>query len=141
MKRMERGRILIVDDDENVRSMVRLVLEDEGLATQLADDGEAALEALAADPDGVSLVLVDMMRPRLGGPGFLKRKAADPAIAAVPVVVVSAVPDLMTMPDTADVRAVLRKPVAIPELLDAVRAHARTVRPAFGDAEPAPPAT
>jgi CheY-like chemotaxis protein len=116
-----RRRILVVDDDDEVRSSLRLVLEDHGWTVALADDGEAALVALREDPGGVAAVLVDLMMPRLGGVGFLKRKALEPALAALPVVVLSAIPDLTPIPDTPDVRAVLRKPVSTAALLDAVR--------------------
>jgi CheY-like chemotaxis protein len=114
-------RVLIVEDDDDVRASLHLVLEDDGWAVSLAPDGEAALEALRAEPGAFAVVLVDLMMPRLGGVGLLGRKAQDPAIAAVPVVVVSAIVDRVQLPDTGDVRAVLQKPVSIAALLDAVR--------------------
>lgn len=115
------GSLLIVDDDEEIRSALRHVLEDEGWTVQVAADGEAALEALRARPGEIALVLVDLLMPRLGGAGFLKRKAVEPALAAVPVIVVSAIPDMTPIPDTPDLRAVLRKPVSIAALVEAVR--------------------
>jgi CheY-like chemotaxis protein len=128
-------RVLIVEDDDDVRASLHLVLEDDGWAVSLAPDGEAALEALRAQPGAFAVVLVDLMMPRLGGVGLLGRKAQDPAIAAVPVVVVSAIVDRVQLPDTGDVRAVLQKPVSIAALLDAVR-HAASgpsgARPATG---------
>jgi CheY-like chemotaxis protein len=128
-------RVLIVEDDDDVRASLHMVLEDDGWAVSLAPDGEAALEALRAEPGAFAVVLVDLMMPRLGGVGLLGRKAQDPAIAAVPVVVVSAIVDRVQLPDTGDVRAVLQKPVSIAALLDAVR-HAAGgpsgARPATG---------
>lgn len=117
-------RVLIVEDDDDVRGSLHMVLEDDGWAVSLAPDGEAALEVLRAEPDAFAVVLVDLMMPRLGGVGLLGRKALDPAIAAVPVVVVSAIVDRVQLPDTGDVRAVLQKPVSIAGLLDAVRSAA-----------------
>ena len=115
------GSLLIVDDDEEIRSALRHVLEDEGWTVQVAADGEAALDALRARPGEIALVLIDLLMPRLGGAGFLKRKAVEPALAAVPVIVVSAIPDMTPIPDTPDLRAVLRKPVSIAALVEAVR--------------------
>jgi DNA-binding response OmpR family regulator len=126
-----RGRVLVVEDDDEVRSALHDVLEDHGWEVALAQDGEAGLELLRDDPGGVSVVLVDLMMPRLGGAGFLKRKALEPALAGVPVIVVSAIPDMTPIPDTPDVFAVLRKPVAIAALLEAVRGAA-----AGGDGPP-----
>ncbi len=77
--------ILVVDDDADIRLLLRLELTAEGHQIAEAADGERALAALAAQP--FDLVLLDMMMPVLDGWGVLD--ALDPA-SAPPVVVITA---------------------------------------------------
>ncbi|MBU6217106.1 MAG: response regulator, partial [Acidobacteria bacterium] len=58
-------RILAVEDDERIRTAVRLALEDEGWIVEEADTGEDALQAFARDPADV--VLIDIMLPGIDG--------------------------------------------------------------------------
>jgi CheY-like chemotaxis protein len=70
--------VLVVDDDQEVRRFLSRLLVAEGYSVQLAEDGEAALAAIAAhEPDLVSL---DLVMPRLDGWGVLERlkDMADP---------------------------------------------------------------
>ncbi|HMS80607.1 MAG TPA: response regulator [Burkholderiaceae bacterium] len=60
------GSLLIVDDDEEIRSALRHVLEDEGWTVQVAADGEAALDALRARPGEIALVLAGLAWNVLG---------------------------------------------------------------------------
>jgi len=79
--------ILVVDDNPDMRGYVAGLLA--GTYQVLtAGDGVQALERLAAHP--VDLVVTDVMMPRLDGFGLLRRMKADPALAAVPVVMLSA---------------------------------------------------
>jgi two-component system KDP operon response regulator KdpE len=77
--------ILIIDDDADIRLLLRLELSSEGHHVTEAANGRDGLEAIAADrPD---LVLLDIMMPVLDGWGVLD--AIDPA-QAPPIVVVTA---------------------------------------------------
>jgi PAS domain S-box-containing protein len=60
-------RILVVDDEEDVRVFARKVLALAWFAVTLAADGQAGVEALAAAPAAFELVLLDLTMPRLGG--------------------------------------------------------------------------
>ena len=85
-------RILIVDDEPNVRLVFRTALEQPGRVVETVADGEAALLALAAEP--ADLVLLDLQMPILGGMDVLRR--LRDAGNDVPVVIVTAhgrVPD------------------------------------------------
>jgi len=81
--------ILYTDDDPDIRLIVQTALTlAEGLTVQTADSGERALElAHQLQPD---LLMLDVMMPGLDGPATLKRLRADPAIAQIPVIFVTA---------------------------------------------------
>lgn len=133
-------RILTVEDDERIRTAVRLALEDEGWEVEEADTGEEALQAFTRQPSDV--VLIDIMLPGIDGFDVCRsiRRVSD-----VPIVMVTA------RADTHDVVAgleagaddYLTKPFAPKELSARIRAllrRARTIDLApthlrFGDLE------
>jgi DNA-binding response OmpR family regulator len=133
-------RILAVEDDERIRSAVKLALEDEGWTVDEAESGEEAIEKFQrSNPD---VVLIDIMLPGIDGFELCRtlRRTSD-----VPVVMVTA------RNDTHDVVAgleagaddYLTKPFAPKELSARIRALLRRVRPSlpgharltFGDLE------
>jgi DNA-binding response OmpR family regulator len=136
-------RILSVEDDERIRTAVRLALEDEGWTVDEAENGEQALVQFAQSPTDV--VLIDIMLPDIDGFEVCRaiRRQSD-----VPIVMVTA------RDDTHDVVAgleagaddYLTKPFAPKELSARIRAllrRARTADPAsphlrFGDLEVIP---
>jgi DNA-binding response OmpR family regulator len=61
-------RVLIVEDEQHLADGLRFNLEAEGYQVSLAETGEAALEALAAEPEGFDVVVLDVMLP--GKDGF-----------------------------------------------------------------------
>ncbi|MBN9684190.1 MULTISPECIES: hybrid sensor histidine kinase/response regulator [unclassified Corallococcus] len=82
-----RARVLVVDDNADMREYVERVLSPSFDVT-LATDGQAALAAARASPP--DLVLTDVMMPRLGGFGLLRGLRERPSTRAVPVVMLSA---------------------------------------------------
>lgn len=82
-------RILIVDDDEFVRSITQMVLEDAGYAVELADDGQAALEMLEPDPSRYDLMLLDKIMPRMDGIALLRRIKSDERFKDLPVIMLT----------------------------------------------------
>jgi PAS domain S-box-containing protein len=82
-----RPRVLVVDDNADMRNYVSGLLQDT-YAVHTAIDGAQALELARADPP--DLVLTDVMMPRLDGFGLLAELRADPATLHVPVVMLSA---------------------------------------------------
>jgi DNA-binding response OmpR family regulator len=136
-------RILTVEDDERIRTAVKMALEDEGWTVEEADNGEDALEAFNRQPSDV--VLIDIMLPGVDGFEVCRsiRRTSD-----VPIVMVTA------RADTHDVVAgleagaddYLTKPFAPKELSARIRALLRRVRTSepgashlrFGDLELVP---
>jgi CheY-like chemotaxis protein len=84
-----RASVLVVDDDLEIRETLRDILEDSGHAVACAGNGQEALDYLSAYPRP-RLILLDMMMPVLDGSGFRQRQLSDPAIADIPVIVMSA---------------------------------------------------
>jgi CheY-like chemotaxis protein len=81
--------VLIVDDDPDVREVVRGTLESSGLKTFQAVNGRAALDWLRSHP-APALILLDLMMPEMDGFEFLNRIREDDKFVDVPVVVLSA---------------------------------------------------
>jgi CheY-like chemotaxis protein len=90
MDRKQRaGRILIVDDEPDVVSYLEMLLRDAGYETLSAANGHEALELVRRErPD---LVTLDVSMPEASGTRFYKDVKADPALAGIPVVIVTAV--------------------------------------------------
>ncbi|MBI3805153.1 MAG: response regulator [Nitrospirae bacterium] len=85
----KKGKILIVDDEENIRDILFEVLSNEGYQCERAAGGEEALALLKQRP--FQLVLSDILMPGLSGIGLLKgAKVADPDLAFVMVTAVHA---------------------------------------------------
>jgi CheY-like chemotaxis protein len=82
--------VLVIDDDEEIRTVMGEILELLGYDVTVAADGQEAVELLAVGLEPRAIVL-DMMMPRMDGWTFLSRIRADPRFRDVPVVVASAV--------------------------------------------------
>jgi CheY-like chemotaxis protein len=113
--------ILVVDDDPEVRQSMSLFLDAKGYSVVEAENGQQALELLKRVPRFPCLVLLDLFMPILDGREFLKRRAQDPVLRDIPVVVVSG-------NDKADVplqgiAAYLRKPVKPDRLGEIIDQH------------------
>jgi DNA-binding response OmpR family regulator len=79
-------RVLVVDDDAEVRDLVTYTLEDHEVRT--ASDGDEALREIAAEvPD---VVILDIMMPGTSGLKVLELLRADPVTAALPVILLTA---------------------------------------------------
>jgi PAS domain S-box-containing protein len=82
------ARILLVDDNSDMRHYLRRLLSDRGYAVETAIDGKAALAAVEQQqPD---LVLTDVMMPQLDGLGLLRELRANPTTRKIPIILLSA---------------------------------------------------
>ena len=80
--------ILIVDDEPDVRFLLKMAFEAAGHRILQANHGAVALEQLEeARPD---LIVTDLMMPVLDGPALIQRLRSDPATAEIPIMVLSA---------------------------------------------------
>jgi two-component system phosphate regulon response regulator PhoB len=131
-------RVLVVDDDQRVRTVVRWQLEADGYAVTEAADGAAALAQIERDrPD---LVVLDLSLPRVGGLDVLRRvREADGAGTPLPVIVLSGRNGETDRIIGLDLGAddYLVKPFSPGELAARVRSVLRRTRPGAAAARPA----
>jgi CheY-like chemotaxis protein len=82
--------ILVVDDDDAIREVLRAVLTDDGYRVSCAANGEAALERLRSGGPAPCAILLDLMMPIMDGWTFRREQMKDPTMSQIPVIVVTA---------------------------------------------------
>jgi CheY-like chemotaxis protein len=87
----ERKRALVVDDDDPIRTMLAKVVERQNLQVDTARDGVEAIERI--DRNDYSLILLDLMMPRIDGYGVLKHMKAHRPENLGCTIIASAVPE------------------------------------------------
>jgi CheY-like chemotaxis protein len=113
-------RILVVDDDPDIREILALVLDSEGLDILTARDGTDALEVLRREPE-VALIILDLMMPRMSGPELVRVLRKDAALAQIPIVVLSGDVSGAKLAAGLSVAAYLAKPVELGALSRVIR--------------------
>lgn len=108
--------VLIVEDEPDLREIMRDVLESEGYRVVTAADGREALASLE-DVDSLCLVLLDLLMPVMDGWDFHAAFKQLPQAAGVPVVVHSSAPE--RAPE--GVARVLQKPLKLDRMLAVVK--------------------
>jgi CheY-like chemotaxis protein len=116
-------RVLLVEDDADLRDMMALLLHLEGFDTTTAVHGREALDRLHAVSDLPHVILLDLMMPVMDGWQFRREQLADTRLDAIPVVVLSAVADRVSDLNAA---AVLSKPLDLEILLKTLRCYTPT---------------
>ena len=111
-------RILIVDDDPGIRSVLADLLADEGYATLVASDGAEALEVLSRTT--VDVVLLDMRMPGMDGWEFSRRYRNFPGPRA-PILVMTAAQDAWKWSEEIGAEGCLAKPFEYDAILDALK--------------------
>lgn len=106
-----RGRVLVVEDDLDIRETLRDVLTWGDYDVVTASNGREALDVLRERTD-VDVILLDLMMPIMSGWEFRRVQLDDPTLAGIPCVVLSA-----SNPGSARPDRLLAKPVGIDELL------------------------
>ena len=123
--------VLVVDDEPNIRTFVRLALEDEGYGVVTASNGEEALEVLRATHP--SVILLDLRMPGMDGREFVETYRALQTESAqqgqrpatpVPIILVTASRIPEVDPEQFGASGVLRKPFEVDALLESVARHA-----------------
>jgi CheY-like chemotaxis protein len=108
--------VLIIEDDCLLRGAMKMLLEWEGYRVECAVNGEEGLDRLRGKALP-SVILLDLKMPGLDGWQFMKERRRDPALATIPVIVVSALAEAKNSWSAVHIQ----KPFQPPELLEAVR--------------------
>jgi CheY-like chemotaxis protein len=119
---MSQKHILVIDDDETIRLMLREMLEGAGYRVSLAEEGQSALSSAWTDrPD---LIITDIDMPVIDGKRTVAMFERDETVSSVPVIVVSGTVGLSDVPgllEATHALAFFAKPVDRKELLSKVR--------------------
>jgi CheY-like chemotaxis protein len=108
---MTRRRVLVIDDDVAIRSIVAETLRGEGYRVDEASSGSEGLDHLHADsPD---LILLDVQMPGLDGIGFVDQLHQKSGVADIPILILTATPELPQAAHEHGIKAVLTKPFDI----------------------------
>jgi DNA-binding response OmpR family regulator len=114
------GRILLVEDDDSLGSILAAVLQDQGYQVALAGNGKEALDYLAEDglPD---LILLNLVMPAMNGWKFREQLRKLPELAAIPVIVLSGVDHVERKAAALGAADSFEKPYNLKALVDRVR--------------------
>jgi len=113
------GRIvMVIDDDEDVREVLRDFIEDIGYRPVVAANGQEGLDALRKLDEPPCVILLDLMMPVMDGWRFLEVVAGDADLASIPVVISTSAPDRAPSGPR-----VLAKPVDLEDFVAELRHH------------------
>ena len=82
------ARVLVVEDDADLRQSICTVLDDAGYSSRAAENGEVALERVREERPCV--ILLDLMMPIMNGWEFRSEQLRDPKLSSIPVVIMTA---------------------------------------------------
>jgi CheY-like chemotaxis protein len=115
--------ILIVDDDLAIREMLREALEDASYRVSDAEHGAQALVLLRQAETLPHVILLDLMMPVMTGWEFHLEQQADPRLASIPVIVLSARPSMQHEAFFMEVGEFIQKPMDMTRLLATIKQY------------------
>jgi PAS domain S-box-containing protein len=114
----ERTRVLLVEDEEAVRTLTKQILDRAGYDVMAAADAEEALVIFDGAPERIGLILTDVVMPGMSGPEMLTRILRD---RAVPALLMSGYPDLDDVAAGTTQLRIIPKPFTADVLTSAIR--------------------
>ena len=118
-------RIFIVDDDINVRDIFRIILKKAGYNIQLFESGNDLMENASEIPD---LFILDQQLPGMNGLEICKGLKREEKTKHIPVIIISATPDLELAVKEACADDYIKKPLTKKELLETIEKHVGVIR-------------
>jgi two-component system, chemotaxis family, chemotaxis protein CheY len=115
-----RQRLLVVDDEADIRDTLRDALEDEGYDVLVANDGEDALRVMSAHREEIAVVILDVIMPNVDGNQVYERMKRDPLLQKMAVIFSTSDPSRAP----AGV-PMMKKPIKLDPLLTLVRTLAQ----------------
>jgi len=125
---MAQKTVLLAEDDLEIRDILQDLLEAEGYDVVPASHGRQALEFLQGAEKLPDLVVLDLMMPLVDGHQVLDTMKSDPALAPIPVVVLSAV----ARERPVGAAAFLRKPIPLQKFFDTIKGFVESGLPRPG---------
>jgi CheY-like chemotaxis protein len=116
-------RVLIIEDEQDIRETIAEILEGAGMRVATASDGRQAMDWLRAQKVKPRVILLDLMMPVMDGWTFRAEQLVVPELASIPVVILSAMTDLPRWAGELRVAEYLSKPIDLSQLLSAVERH------------------
>ncbi len=113
----QKKQILVVDDDDSIRTFVSMALADEGYTVVTAAHGAAALKSIDQEPP--ALILLDMRMPIMDGWAFAQAYQQTPAPHA-PIITLTAARDAAVFAGQINANSYLAKPFTLDDLLNLV---------------------
>lgn len=115
--------VLVIEDDNDIRTTLKMLLELEGYRVFTAQNGREGLELLSNCPEPC-LILLDMMMPEMNGWEFMEVRRHTQVLASIPVIVVSAAASMSGRPGLPPgTDGYIKKPVDLEKLLAEVSRH------------------
>jgi len=111
--------ILVVDDEWAIADWLQAIISDMGHDAIVASNGKKALDLLKTRL--VDLIVTDYMMPIMDGPALVTAIKADPAIAGIPVIIMTALPENVVRERVPSYFAYLQKPFHEPQLLELIQ--------------------
>ena len=118
--RAARMRVLVVDDDADIRELLRVALKTEGYSVAAVDNGREALNHLRSHAD-TCIILLDLMLPIMDGTHFRTAQLHDRSLAWIPMILMSGAPDPDRRARELGARRLVRKPLDLDEVKQALR--------------------
>ena len=117
-------KILVVEDNDDIREAISEALELEGFSVETARNGKEGL-AMLRKTSAPTLVLLDLMMPVMNGWEFLDAQKSDPKLSEHRVVTISAVDPSISIEDSTplDTDGSIRKPLSLESIWAEVRKH------------------
>jgi CheY-like chemotaxis protein len=122
----EKIKVLIVEDDRDIRKNLKILLESEGYVVDLAENGQVALDLLQTIAVLPSMIILDLMMPVMDGFQFRDQQKKHPRFANIPVAIMTADGHIEEKKVKTQADAALRKPANIDDILDLVKKLAVT---------------
>jgi CheY-like chemotaxis protein len=119
----ERPVVLVVEDDPDTLEAIAAILEDAGYDVLRAANGREALGRLDGGAAHCDLILLDLLMPVMNGWDFRRKQRATPAIAGIPVLLMSAGAHMAVVRDELKADGCMTKPVDEVDLLELVKRH------------------
>jgi two-component system, chemotaxis family, chemotaxis protein CheY len=117
--------VLVVDDDTNTRDLLKAQLSRQGCTAVEAGNGREALDYLRGGGKRPSLILLDLMMPKMTGWEFRREQQQDPALAAIPVAIITGAPGAAEQAPGVGVVDVLAKPSRVEPVAELISRFCR----------------